>query len=250
MPLELGRAPYRPAAGGFASAAHVPRLETLTARAVEPASTKAAPAAGPTAHASSSIGAPTDGSPALGRAAARVPGGRAALATPLASSALGEEPWGAAVAAAALLPAALALAALPGDGADEPRSGGAERGSPRAVLVTRDPPGPPGREPASGAAVSPFLLPGHGDAALGARERHDGDDLPPAVTSRSGRALEQLLRRWEGATPVAAPDLASGRARREDDAPAVLDVDLALARALERLLAAELRRSGIALEAE
>lgn len=215
----------------------------------------------------------------LARAAARVPGGGAAVVTPVSAEWTAAEPVTAAWAAAepvevpnapALLQAVLARAGTQPGGAVEPphgRPSGGPSGGPSVSESVDRPPHesvdrPPHR-PSLADALAPSGIAARPPAQLltepntfsvapstfsVAAEDAEVDGAPLAAgTGSSG--LAELVRRWETTHDRDHDyDLSGVRLEPGRDAVAGIDAETALARAVERLLAAELRRSGIEVD--
>jgi hypothetical protein len=196
----------------------------------------------------------------LARVAARVPGGLAAIATPIAPQWAADEP-GAATAQSTVLDDLLAARRLRTE--PEPRTpsgpGGREPRRPWIELPSwRD------REPEE-APVASLRRAAGGLEGAGSSHRDQAEPVPaqlPSWTSErevaegaepGSRGLAELVRRWEGGREPGDPaEAGGGRLPREPDSDETVagqGAEEALARALERLLAGELRRSGIELEA-
>ena len=215
------------------SSSHTRRIRPAAPTAHEPNGSSPAPA-----PAQAAVAGRRESSP-LARAAGRVPGGAAAVSARVAAG------WTPDVLAAAgvqdgpaLLEAALARRIATGGRRRAVAACAVRAGR----LVTSRPRGCPARVrrgPSKRAAGGDSPLPGAADAC--------GTAEPAASGSGSG-GLAELVRRWESVhgrddEPPAA------RLEGEADAGGGIEAEEALARALERVLAAELRRSGIEVDA-
>lgn len=200
----------------------------------------------------------------LRTAAAQVPGGAAAVATPVAagwSTDAGDPP------VAALLEAALSRLPLqptgdtaPAGAAEQPQAGAPRDPGRRRGTATEAPLVAGGRgatsEPLPGPGPAPRLAPARRRPSLDpAPPTHAAvpygaalDAAPPAAAHGTG-GLAELVRRWEGgrigyeAEGIGRPGQPESNASALPSGP---ETDDELARALERLLVGELRRSGIA----
>lgn len=203
------------------------------------------------------VGAQRQGSPlaplaasALARAAGRVAGGAAAVVTPVAAEWTAGEPV-AVASGPALLQAALARAAAQPVAAGEPEQGHA-RGLEPAERRTSRPSLEDALVQSAGAAhtraeASPqrfSRIAGEQPAGPAVAAEHGEPESTPPLPGYGSGGLAELVRRWESVHG------------RDDEQPAVrleggpdalegIEAETALARAVERLLAAELRRSGI-----
>lgn len=174
---------------------------------------------------------------ALARFAARVPGGAQAVATPLTGP---QPPVGKITDGVA---AAAPAADRPPAWIEPPASATASSTDDAQALVVAAPLVDLAPAEAPSQTVPPAAPPA-GDVA--------GPSLPPAAPAPAGaqgaQGLAELVRRWEGA----AEPVAGAGAAAADDPVAALGGESAeetVERVLEQLLAAELRRHGIELEA-